>query len=253
MILSEYMRAVGDHFRLNRYGLKKYLIPDGKKHPFALICPGGGYSMVCSFVEGEPYAKALNKLGYSAFVVYYSVRKRACFPAPQQDVAKALQDILSHAEEWNLHTDCYSLWGSSAGGHLAATFGTESMGYAKYNLPKPGALILAYPVISMGEKTHPGSRENLLGNQPQQELIQLTSVENQVTEAYPPTFIWCGDADRTVDPANSALFIKALEEKGVPHQYETYANVDHGVGLGKGLACEAWFEHAVRFWDQQRK
>lgn len=46
MIFSEYMCAVGDHFRLNQYGFKKYLIPDGKKHPFALICPGGGYSLV---------------------------------------------------------------------------------------------------------------------------------------------------------------------------------------------------------------
>ena len=253
MTFSIMLQAAYDFWRGRDYGLKEYVLRDGEKHPFALICPGGGYEMVCSFVEGVPYAKKLNELGYSAFVLYYRCGKKAAFPAPQDDLAKALQDILSRAEELNLDTEGYSVWGSSAGGHVAASFGTESMGYAHYKLPKPGALVLTYPVVTMGDLTHAGSRKNLLGESPNQQQVDLTSVEKQVTPNYPPTFLWCGDADKVVPPENSRMLDQALAANGVPHQFIEYPGVDHGVGLGKGLACETWFNHAVAFWRGQRK
>ena len=246
------LQAVRDYWRPNHYALKEYVIRDGEKHPFAIICPGGGYSMICSFVEGLPYAKRLNEQGYSAFVLYYRCRKKARYPAPLEDLARALGDILNRAEELNLETDGYSIWGSSAGGHLAASFGTEAMGYAKYGLPKPGALVLCYPVVTMGEKTHLGSRNNLLGEAPEADMIALASVERQITPAYPPTFVWCGDADHIVDPENSRMLVKELEKNSIPHRFVEYPGVDHGVGLGKGLACESWFEEAVAFWEGQR-
>lgn len=253
MTFSMMAQAARDFWRSKRYCLKECVICDGKMHPFALICPGGGYSMVCSFIEGEPYAKKLNELGYSAFVLYYRCGKQASFPNPQDDLARALRDILSRADELHLETEGYSVWGSSAGGHLAASFGTESLGYAHYGLPKPAALVLTYPVITMEDFTHGGSRDNLLGKQPSRKMIELCSIEQQVTENYPPSFVWCGDADRTVDPKNSKAFAKALEENGVPVQFEHFPGVDHGVGLGTGLACEPWFDHAVSFWEKQRR
>ncbi|MGN0424050.1 MAG: alpha/beta hydrolase [Acetatifactor sp.] len=149
-------------------------------------------------------------------------------------------------------TDGYSIWGSSAGGHLAAFFGTDAIGYSRFGLSKPGALILCYPVITMGERTHSGSRQNLLGSDPEEALIALTSVEKQITDHYPPTFVWCGNADRTVDPENSRMLAAELEKNSIPHRFVEYPGVDHGVGLGKGLACESWFEEAVTFWESQR-
>ena len=246
------LQAIVDFWRPNRYGVKEYVIEDGKKHPFAVIGPGGGYSMVCSFIEGVPYAKKLNKMGYSAFVVYYRIKKKAKFPAPQDDLAHAVKDILARAEVLNLDTEGYSVWGSSAGGHLAASFGTESMGYRKYGLPKPGALVLTYPVVTMGEKTHLGSRENLLGNDASDEMIRLASIEHQITSAYPPTFLWCGDADKCVDPDNSRIMGDALMAQKIACQLVEYPGVDHGVGLGEDLACEGWIEKAVAFWEEHR-
>lgn len=247
------LQSIVDFWRFNRYGLTEYVIRDGKKHPFAIICPGGGYGMVCSFVEGMPYAKKLNEMGYSAFVVYYRIRKKAKFPAPQDDLAHAVKEILTRADELNLDTEGYSVWGSSAGGHLAASFGTDAMGYPQYNLPKPGALVLTYPVITMGEKTHVGSRENLLGKNADEDMICMTSVEQQITSAYPPTFLWCGDADKTVDPSNSYMMEAALKAQNIPCQLVEYPDVDHGVGLGTGLACEGWIDKAVEFWETCRK
>lgn len=242
-----------DSIHPNRYELKEYVIKDGKKHPVAIICPGGAYWMVCSYVEGEPFAKALNKLGYSAFVVYYRVKDKARYPAPQDDLARAVREVLAGAQKWNLDVEHYSVWGSSAGGHLVASFGTEHMGYRKYDLPKPGALVLTYPVVTMGEKTHEGSRDNLLGPNASEEALRMASVERQITEHYPSTFVWCGDSDTCVPPENSRMLAKALQEKGIAHKFLEYSGIDHGVGLGKGMACEGWFREAVAFWEEQRK
>ena len=250
--LSSRIREYFDTNRENVFELKPYLLKDGKKHPAAIICPGGGYRRVCNFIEGHPYAKKLNAMGYHAIVVYYRVNVLARYPAPQDDLARAVRVVHAHAEQWNLDMTGYSVWGSSAGGHLAASFGTENMGYLHYDLPKPGALILTYPVVTMGEKAHEGSRNFLLGTNPSEEEIAFASIEQQVTENYPPTFLWWGDSDTCVDPDNSRMLRSALEEKQIPCQCIEYAGVEHGTGIGKGLPCEGWFEKAVAFWEKER-
>ncbi len=111
----------------------------------------------------------------------------------------------------------------SDGIHLAAAFGTDAVGYRKYGLPKPSACTIQ------------------------------TSVEKQVTRNYPPTFIWYGRADRTVDPENSEMMVSALTENGVPYCLLSFFGVDHGVGLGEGLLCGSWFEEALNFWEIYRK
>ncbi len=232
----------------NRYKIVDFAIRDGKKHPVAIICPGGGYSMVCSYVEGVPFARKLNAMGISAFVVYYRCRSRARLPNPQDDLARAVRHIASRADELNLDMSNYSVWGSSAGGHLVSTFGTEHLGYAYYGLPKPGALVLVYPVITMEPYTHGGTRNNLLGPSPSRDAIVRASTEQNVTASYPPTFIWCGSADSVVSPDNSRNMASALEKAGVRYEFVEYPGIDHGVGLGEGTVCEEWVSRAVHFW-----
>lgn len=245
------IREFFDANRKNQYAIKPYLVRDGKKHPVAVICPGGGYRRVCSFIEGHPFAKKLNKMGYHAVVVYYRVRELAAFPNPQDDLARAVKELYQYANDWNLDLNCYSVWGSSAGGHLAASFGTESIGWKKYGLPKPGAMILIYPVITMDKKTHTGSRNYHIGSSPSQDIIDKTSIENLITPEYPPTYLWWGNQDSTVHPDNSRGMMAALKENQIPTVYREYPDTGHGVGIGKGLPCEGWFEEAVSFWQKQ--
>ena len=250
---ASHLREFQNTYRRNRYAIKPYLIKDGKTHPVAIICPGGGYRRVCSFVEGHPFAKKLNAMGYHAIVVFYRVRKQAAFPNPQDDLARAVREVHKKAAQWKLDMESYAVWGSSAGGHLAASFGTDSMGYAKYGLPKPGALVLVYPVVTMGEKTHAGSRNYLLGSRPGREQIDAASVEKQITENYPPTFLWWCSSDTCVDPENSKMLRQALEAHQIPCLCREYPDTEHGVGIGQGLPCEGWFEDAVTFWESNRK
>ena len=241
------LQAAHDFWRPNRFGLKFYPAPGGGRRPFALICPGGAYRLVCSFLEGVPVARELNRRGYHAFVLYYRVKEKARWPAPREDLERAVREIYDHADDWNLDTHGWSLWGSSAGGHLAASYCTEG-----HDVPKPAALVLTYPVVTMGPLTHAGSRENLLGKAPSEEEIDLRSVEKHVDGSFPPAYIWCGAADSSVDPENSRMLARALEAAGVPHRLEIFEGVGHGVGLAKGTAAEPWLDHAVRFWNEQR-
>ncbi|MGI6576879.1 MAG: alpha/beta hydrolase [Eubacteriales bacterium] len=237
-------------FATNKYKLvDQFVIRDGKKHPFAILVPGGGYQIVSNFIEGGPIARKLNEQGISAFVVYYRVKKNAKYPAPMDDLATAVKYIFDHAEEYSLDTANYSIWGASAGGHLAASFGTENMGYAKYNLPKPGTLVLAYPVITMErEKTHMGSHDMLLGKNADKEMEAFTSVEQHVTATYPRTFIWCSDDDAVVNPDNTRDMVAALEKAGVAVQSTIYHGVQHGAGPATGTVAENWMNEAVSFW-----
>ena len=248
-------QAVHDLFLTpNAYRLDDtFVIRDGQRHPFAVLCPGGGYQMVCSFIEGKPLARRLNEQGVSAFIVYYHVKKKARYPGPQEDLARAIREILNKKDEYCLNAEDYSVWGSSAGGHLAASFGTEHMGYPHYGLPRPLALVLAYPVITMEPTlTHMKSHDLLLGKAASRETEEFASVERHVTSDYPPTFLWCGDADQTVSPENTRRMAAALERSSVPVQCHIFPGVGHGVGPGTGTAAEGWIQKALEFWREQR-
>ena len=247
MGIHRFIQRQCDLLRPNRYALKSYLIDDGKYHPFAVICPGGGYGAVCSFCEGKPFAEKLNEQGYHAFVVYYRVKEKARYPHPQEDLKCAIEEIFAHAERWKLDTSSWSIWGSSAGGHLAASYCAE-----KWGTPSPTALILVYPVITMGEYTHKGSRDNLLGKNASYEMIEKLSVEKQVDSDYPPTYAWYGTADDCVNPVNTKMLKTSLDKASVECKVEEYDGIGHGAGLAEGTVAKSWFEHAVEFWESQR-
>ncbi|MDL2327242.1 alpha/beta hydrolase, partial [Ruminococcaceae bacterium OttesenSCG-928-A11] len=174
--------------------------PAKSRSRFAVVVPGGAYTGVASIQEGFPIAQNLNALGYHAFVLHYRTGKNALAPNPQDDLAAAVRFILDNAEQLNVDTKDYAVFGFSAGGHLAASYGTSTLGYGKYGLPKPGCLVLGYPVITMEEHTHQDSRKNLLGKggtKVDEERAKY-SIEKQVDSAYPPSFIWNCAKDDTV-------------------------------------------------------
>lgn len=230
-------------------GLMAFVVPGCRK--FVMVCPGGGYTNVCSISEGFPIARQINELGYSAFVLQYRTNEAAGYPNPMDDLAESLRYVFAHAEEFGVDVEDYAVAGFSAGGHLAASFGTESLGYKKYGLPKPAALFLGYPVITMTDLTHEGSREKLLGTDFTAEEVKTFSVEQQVTECYPETFIWYCDSDALVPSDNSRMLIRQLETFGIAYQSEVYEGDAHGWGTGDDTPAAGWLSRAVEFWKKQ--
>src|SRR4029077_6295926 len=78
--------------------------------PFAVISPGGGFSYVGSVHEGFPYAEAISRNGYNAFVLKYQAGKGGSVAT--QDLAAAVAYILRNAATLGVSTEGYSLWGS---------------------------------------------------------------------------------------------------------------------------------------------
>ena len=242
-------------FSKNSYHIvDDFVLRDGKRHPVAFLVPGGGYYMVSSFIEGVPIAKKLNELGVSAVIVYYRVKKKALYPAPLEDLARAIREVFARADEYGVETDNYSVWGASAGGHLAAAFGTKNMGYPNYALPRPGALVLAYPVISMkSELTHRQSHDFFLGKKATAAQEAFSSVEKHVDADYPATYLWCSDDDATVNPENTRQMKQALDAAGVHAACTVYHGVMHGAGPASGTPAEGWIPQATDFWLAQKK
>ena len=214
-----------------------------------LICPGGGYSGVSAIKEGEEFARWFNEMGVSAFVLYYRM-PNGHHEVPLKDARTALSIIQKHAKEWNINKKKIGIMGFSAGGHLASTVGTHFRNKKK----RPAFMILGYPVVTMEKAlTHRGSRDNLLGKKPSDELVKLYSNERQVTKKTPPTFIIHARDDGAVPIANSENLLKSLQQKKVPAKLVTYDEGGHGFGMRKnGIPVENWPQE-LKTWMKERK
>lgn len=214
-----------------------------------LICPGGGYAGVSVIKEGEEIAQWFNNLGITAFVLYYRM-PNGHHSIPLKDAQTAMGIIHQRSKEWKINRNRIGVMGFSAGGHLAATVGT--LFNTKIN--RPAFMILGYPVITMQEgKTHRGSRTNLLGKTPSEEVLKTYSTELQVTRKTPPTFIFHAEDDKTVPIENSLLFVKALQANKVPVTLYTFPEGGHGIGMRPtNPAADKWPE-MLTVWMKERK
>ena len=214
-----------------------------------LICPGGGYSGVSQIKEGEEFARWFNEMGISAFVLYYRM-PNGHTEIPLRDAQKAMSIIRERAKEWNIKKSRIGIMGFSAGGHLASTLGT----HFKNKAERPAFMILGYPVVTMDAKlTHGGSRTNLLGKKPTEEMVKRYSNELQVTKKTPPTFIVHAKDDGAVPIANSENLAKALEANNVPVKLVVYDKGGHGFGMRrKDIPVKEWPEE-LRKWMREMK
>jgi len=213
-----------------------------------IVFPGGGYSHLSEVKEGSDVAKWLNSLGISAFVVKYRLGMRYHAPNQLLDAARAVRTVRARVKDWNLDPQKIGILGFSAGGHLASTLGTHfDTGDPNAKDPidrassRPDLMVLVYPVITMGEFNHKGSKLYLLGENPPPDQIALYSNELHVTKGTPPTFLVHTVTDPTVPVEDSMMFADALRKAGVPFEMHLYEQGPHGFGLAPGdLILGTW-------------
>lgn len=223
-----------------------------------VICPGGGYGGHAIQPEGHGIAAWLNRHGITGVVLEYRL-PAGRHQVPLLDAQRAIRTVRANAKEWDIDPARIGIMGFSAGGHLASTAATHFDGgnpKAADSVDRvscrPDFAILIYPVITMGEKTHAGSKRNLLGKDPSPQLVELFSNEKQVTAKTPPTFLAHAKDDGPVPPINSQLFYDALQAHQVPSQYLELAFGGHGLNGYKGPMWDAWQEKSLA-WLKELK
>lgn len=185
---------------------------------FAVCNAGGGFAYVAAMHDSFPHALELSKKGYNAFALIY----RPGWDTAVEDLARAISFIFEHAEELEVDTDCYSLWGGSAGGRMTAYLG--SYGPAAFGgdeLPRPGAAIIQY------------------------------TGHSEYTQNDPPTYSCVGDRDGIASWRTMQNRLNAMSSAGINTEFHVYEGLGHGFGLGTGTAAEGWLDDAVAFWEEQ--
>ncbi len=222
-----------------------------------VICPGGGYGGLVVEGEGHGIARWLNEHGIAGLVLEYRL-PRGNYHRPLLDAQRSLRLARARAAEWKLDSRRLGIIGFSAGGHLASTAGThfdpgapQSADPVERQSCRPGFMVLVYPVITMGPKTHGGSRQNLLGPSPSPELMEFLSNEKQVTDRTPPAFLTHARTDAVVPVEHSRMFREALQARKVPVELLEFPEGNHGYNGYKGKEWDAWQKRCLE-WLRER-
>lgn len=233
--------------------------PEENTGAAVLILPGGGYHHLTYNVGGYQIAKWLNTLGISAFVLDYRLPTSPDLvvrtQGPIQDAQRAMKILRANAEKYKIDSTKVGVFATSAGGHLASTIGTHSKDFSVIENDsisekpfKPDFMILISPVISFGEFTHQGSKDNFLGVSPSEEMISKYSNELQVTVDTPTTFLVHSQDDEAVPAINSMMFYEAMIKNNVSGSLHIFPKGKHEIGVTntssftdewKGL-CKKW-------------
>lgn len=210
-----------------------------------IICPGGSYHHLGLYNEGYCSAKWFAENGVTAFMLKYRTNQSFYTePAMLQDIQRAIQLVRENAEEYGIDSNKVGAIGYSAGGHLVTMAGEffeshnelEKIGIKTNVSLRPDFCMPIYPVVTMQDDiAHKWSRRSLLGfNQTQQRKDEF-SMELNVPDNMPPTYVLVCKDDPVVIPENSLRLYAALEEKNIPNCHlSVYEWGKHGFGMQNG-------------------
>ena len=205
-----------------------------------VACPGGGYAGIAVTHEGHDMAAWFNTQGITYAVLHYRM-PFGKHEIPLSDAHQAIRYMRKHADQWGIQQ--LGIMGSSAGGHLASTAATHFT-----EETRPDFQILFYPVITMTDYTHKGSKENLLGDNPDNEIIRLYSNELQVSQQTPPAFIIHSSNDKTVPVQNSINYYLAMCKYGIPVSMHLYPIGGHGWGYNDSFTYKLQWKNELEKW-----
>lgn len=214
----------------------------GPARPACIVFPGGGYGGLAPH-EAEPVAQWMESIGLRGFVLRYRVAPNR-HPAPLDDAHAAICLVRAKAQAWSVTPNKIGILGFSAGGHLASTASTHWNDRAE----RPDFAVLVYPVISLHDPlAHVGSRNNLLGSNPDTYLVDALSNEDRVSLDTPPTFLVHGVDDDAVPIGNSLAYARSLADHRVPFELHAIEHGPHGFGMGVPGSPQDWRPTAARW------
>ena len=225
--------------------------------PFILLVPGGGFVNVWNLTEGWPVADHFNQKGYHVSILTYQIETDGAAVRAMDDIARAMEMIQSHRNEFHVDPQNYITCGFSAGGYIVCLWNTEK-GYSAYHLQKPKACFPVYPVTSYrlmnAEEWGPDEDKDEFARSgvgcTMQEACNSCFEIPMHTEGFPPTAIFLAAEDQLVDPEHSRKLAEALTRRGIPCRLEIGPEGGHGFADGTGMCMEGWPERAIDWFEQ---
>jgi acetyl esterase/lipase len=237
---------------------------------WALGNPRGGSSL---WGEWDQVLARLSARGYVTVGVSYRLSGEARFPAAIQDIKAAIRWLRANSAAYGIDPKRIAVWGSSAGGHLAALTGT-SCGVRELegqggNADQPSCVqavvdwygptdfsLLDSQAAANSRIRHndPGSPESrFLGCELMKcapTLVQSANPIAYVSAEDPPFLIMHGDADTAVPLKQSQILYDALRTKGVSVDLEVTPGVNHGFDGASSSQAKSILSKVFAFFDK---
>jgi acetyl esterase/lipase len=211
--------------------------------PVIVWIPGGGWRTHSRL--WTPYHFA-HRWGFAVVGIDYRTTAEAIAPANVHDCKAALRWVRDHAGEYGFDITRLGVWGSSAGGHLAAMLGMSVGVRALEGVDDPGVPVKAFvdfcgpsDLARIGQPAMKALSPRLyevtaalLGGpvEDRGELAKLVSPLTYVSRNTPPALIVHGVDDATVPLIESSSLYDAMREAGANVQYTALPGIGHGWG-----------------------
>ena len=194
------------------------------KTPVVIIVFGGGW--VSGFKQDgfvEPMAR-IKEYGYAAVVPDYTLALDDCFPRPVQDIQDCVKWVRENADTYRFDTDRITLWGESAGAHLALEAGLMSREDSRVS-----GIIAMYPLTDLdtvdaqakqcgmtNEYDRPGSVVGVFMGKGlnDKEIRRQASPVNQMYAGMPDILVQHGTSDKMIPYLQSQEFYDTAEKQG---------------------------------------
>jgi acetyl esterase/lipase len=204
--------------------------------PLAVYLHGGGWRGGSRTVGTwlKDVTAELVARGYVVAAVDYRLVPDVKWPAFIHDVKAAVRFLRANAGKYHIDPDRIGVWGTSAGGHLAALLGTsDASDRLEGDGGNPEASSRVQAVVDLfgpTDLTRMNRREQLAERAfgGVDKLKEASPVE-YVTRDDPPFLIIQGDSDKTVPAEQSEILYQRLVAAGAPAKLVIVKKGGHGL------------------------
>jgi len=223
-IVAECDIVYADKVRPLRWNIFRSIATTGKA-PAVLLYHGGGWR------AGDRSAMTaactvFARLGYVAIAPEYRLLGEAPWPAPLIDARTAIRAARAKAESLEISPDCIFLTGYSAGAHLALISSCGISGPAGADEPyaEQSETVAGVAAFFPPARIDPQIGA-MLGISDPERLATMSPITH--AGRYPPTILFCGDADVMTPPEQSTALYRAIRASGGVADLRLYSNLIH--------------------------
>jgi acetyl esterase/lipase len=211
-------------------------------------------------IEALPLVDA----GYTIFTLNHRASTRFHYPAPVEDVQRAVRFVRHHASRYGIDPEAIGAIGGSSGGHLVSMLGVldgagdpdDESEINRVSAKVQCVVARATPAnltamregavsLMLGARI----RDNLSPGSAEMRLAREASPVTHVTGDDPPFLLIHGDADDVVPLKQSEELRDALRKAGVAVELVRVKGAGHGPGMPGALAPPDIGGRAAKWFD----